>query len=756
MKKLFRKAVTVLGSAALIGATVGMAAAASYPEPFTSNTAIVVGATAAPSDNIAAASIASNLDANAASDGTTTISTDGDSYKFEKTSNDFNLGDSISTFASGDLDADDLPVLLKTGTYDNDDDDTDYDQTIHVADKSPEYIADRDLNDEEPTLGFHYSDGDSILNYTLDLDDPVTYAGMVNNDLPLMGSEYYVTSASASEIVMLDSAESVLVAEGESVDVTIDGKSYTVSIEYIETSEVKLNVNGEIVDGMDEGDTEELDDGAYVAIKDILFASKDTGISKVEFAIGKGQLTLADGDQVDLNGDNIDEVYAHINNDSSGKFAGLTIEWKADGDLFVTDEYSITMPTFELTTLVLTEFNFGEAEVTDFEAGDDVFTINTEIKEGSLSLPILYNDGTDNDPLTLGEGDDDYLVTYANGGSTYNITLNESQDTYFVVTHIDGEDAETYAYQVTDISEDSDDLIEVTIEGLAGEKDITLTDIGASTSDESIGSVKFELVANSTTETVTIEVSSEDSGSVYGDRIVTVAGLQMMLPVHSVSGFNNTVSTSWTMTLSEENDDGDIAEGADFEIAIAVDGTNGIEADSTNVTMEETADDNDISSGYVFSDLATRIDKDKSGDLNEIEVSYFGESTTLDLYLTSPDSTTTTTSDAGVMTVMDSAVATVAGKNLVVVGGSAINSVAAELLGGAYSEALFTSATGVGAGEFLIQSFDRAGTTALLVAGYNAADTEKAATYLLNNDVDTTVGVKIKGTSATEATVVTA
>ena len=108
------------------------------------------------------------------------------------------------------------------------------------------------------------------------------------------------------------------------------------------------------------------------------------------------------------------------------------------------------------------------------------------------------------------------------------------------------------------------------------------------------------------------------------------------------------------------------------------------------------------------------------------------------------------------MTVKDSEVASVAGKNLVVVGGSAINSVAAELLGGAYSEAMFTSATGVGAGEFLIQSFDRSGKTALLVAGYSAADTEKAVTYLLNNEVDTTVGNKMKGTSATEATVVTA
>ena len=43
MNKIFKKAITILGSAALIGMTVGGADAASYPNPFkSSNTAIVV------------------------------------------------------------------------------------------------------------------------------------------------------------------------------------------------------------------------------------------------------------------------------------------------------------------------------------------------------------------------------------------------------------------------------------------------------------------------------------------------------------------------------------------------------------------------------------------------------------------------------------------------------------------------------------------------------------------------------------------
>ncbi len=122
------------------------------------------------------------------------------------------------------------------------------------------------------------------------------------------------------------------------------------------------------------------------------------------------------------------------------------------------------------------------------------------------------------------------------------------------------------------------------------------------------------------------------------------------------------------------------------------------------------------------------------------------------------EASASTSGSAGVMTVMDTEVSTVAGKNLVVVGGSAINSVAAELLGGAYRGDAFTAQTGVAAGGFLIESFARSGSTALLVAGYNAEDTTKATTYLLNNgaSVDTTIGNKYTGTSATEATLVVA
>ncbi len=106
----------------------------------------------------------------------------------------------------------------------------------------------------------------------------------------------------------------------------------------------------------------------------------------------------------------------------------------------------------------------------------------------------------------------------------------------------------------------------------------------------------------------------------------------------------------------------------------------------------------------------------------------------------------------GDILVMDSEVSSVAAKNLIVVGGSCINSAAAKLVGGAYCGSDWTQATGVGAGQFLIKGYATntlSSKLALLVAGYNAADTVNAATYLRNKMPDT--GMAWKGTSSTSA-----
>ena len=161
--------------------------------------------------------------------------------------------------------------------------------------------------------------------------------------------------------------------------------------------------------------------------------------------------------------------------------------------------------------------------------------------------------------------------------------------------------------------------------------------------------------------------------------------------------------------------------------------------------------------------ILTTMDTSDS-DQNTLIVSYPDEQIYAMLYaaeeaatLTSSGGSTTSATQLGEVLVKDTEVASVSSKNLIIVGGSCINSAAAKVLGGADCGAAFTTKTGVGSGQYLIQSVGDAyatGKIALVVAGYEAADTVNAATYLRTQTVDTTAGKKYKGTTSASAALV--
>jgi hypothetical protein len=104
--------------------------------------------------------------------------------------------------------------------------------------------------------------------------------------------------------------------------------------------------------------------------------------------------------------------------------------------------------------------------------------------------------------------------------------------------------------------------------------------------------------------------------------------------------------------------------------------------------------------------------------------------------LTAPDAVVSGGS-LGNMVFTDAEKSSWSSKNVVIVGGSCINSAAAEALGvsaGTCGEA-FTAATSVSAGQFLIKKTTMNGKIAVVVAGYEADDTVKAAQQLINKGV---------------------
>jgi len=139
----------------------------------------------------------------------------------------------------------------------------------------------------------------------------------------------------------------------------------------------------------------------------------------------------------------------------------------------------------------------------------------------------------------------------------------------------------------------------------------------------------------------------------------------------------------------------------------------------------------------------TMVERDTSTGTNyAVTVSYPDEQMYVDVFFRAKSASITPGSAGSsgtgtVLIVKDSEVDSVSGKNLVVIGGSCVNTVARKLVDPTATSPLcgadWTAKTNVGAGQYLIKAMQspyNAGKTAVLVAGYEAANTVSAAAKL--------------------------
>ena len=694
MNKIFRKAITVLGSVALIGATVGAAAAASYPAPFTSNTAIVVGANAAPSDTINGASlIADDLDA---------VSTTGTSLTGGEgvTENEVVLGSTIiSGKVLGTSTDTKLPALLdKKITWDNGTSSEDYNIHEEIIINAGKMLVKTSFDDND-LEGLEMSNDEGFAyHYVFDDAFPTSRSSTTADDLYLeiLGKSYEITAMTATSITVVTSEE-VSLGIGDSA--TVDGKTFTVD----DVFDGKAQVNGEIIA---ESSSKKID-GVQVEVNTVGYHSNAPELSKVILRIGNDiSKTYSDGEEF-IGEPDVD----------------FTWEWDI-ANLGSADGYIGAIYSLKET-----------------REKDDMIAIG-----GSYILPNNYA-AVSLDAITD--------VDYAN----IKISFEEDVDLYNATDGLDAtvEDAEV-----------------MVIEAVSGEKDAFKLDADTETnkiyvrwatnltSGDNMSSAGGSAIAYGTLEVLYEDVNNIVGDSVkpryfashatalslgnftYGDTEVAITGAidtgRLAVSMVGTDAAQDTHTVALTVggpVLA--NQTGDLT-----WIGTATTTTEG-NAEVTDVSVGGTdigTKDNDIMTydGFIL------MTPEANAEDDVVVLSIPSDKVYATVSVVAGGDATT---EAGVMTVKDTEVASVSGKNLIVVGGSAINNVAAELLDGAFSEGAFTTATGVGAGEFLIQSFDRSGKTALLVAGYNPEDTEKAVTALLNSDVDTTVGMKYVSQSTT-------
>lgn len=473
----FKKITAIATSVLMAGLTVGTAMAASYPAPFVeggmADAAIVYGTGAGVSslDMVQAGNIQTSLGSSVK--GTTTVS-GGEAFALDKSSNHFNFNEALNSVYSS-LDAEDMDFLAD-GTYDDGTIDEEYQQSISLSSKTLSLFADNDYNDDEPTVGFKWTNGQNILTYTLTYDDTISFDAMEDTDLPLMGGEYYVldSTTAADTLELLDSAEKTVLAEGETV--TVAGK--TVSIEYITASAVKFTVNGEITDKLADHEYFELEDESYIVANEILYSDKDGTTSKVEFSIGAGKMVLQDGQEVEVNGADVDGLVASFSL-STDDLTSISLAWNSDDETFLAEGDSISMPSFEAIQLIYGGLDYPtDSEMISLDNGETLV-----LNMGNYDIEAMWFTGTatqmgaEDYPLTLASAASTHNGTYPGDGANTSVMtggIEVQEDDRFIVTRIDNDlsDVETLYYEVTTVDNDSSGALSIKLKDLINDNDL--------------------------------------------------------------------------------------------------------------------------------------------------------------------------------------------------------------------------------------------------------------------------------------------
>ena len=796
MKFNFRKIGSVMASVAMLGSTVGIAAAAAYPGAFTGGgadgVAIVTGTNAGASDFVAATEIGSNLNAALASStltGGTPVG--GDSVALEKSSTKFHLGkgvkDIITTAITDSSPGTGLPTLLADGKFtDDDNDEFDYTQKIELANFTFTMFEDNDYKADEPVLGSKIANGAPVLDYIFEFTDQPLWTDLPTTKIPIMGREYYVLSQTENTTLnLLDSATTETLNEGESVTVNVNGKSYDVSIAFIGTSTVKLNVNGQVTNSLAETETQKIANGAYVGIKDISVQDYAGGIKTVEFSIGSGKLKLVDNTDVELNEEAITNLQVNFTS-STSKLNKINISWKADDDLFIAEESQVEMPGFGAIKLSYTGLTSPTEESLKIKASSDT-TIqlqNFPLKDSVEDIDILFGNSTHY--VGIGKDGNNQLATTNSSLNVFNGNVHDQ----FVASWNDGNDAESYLMRATNFKADSG----VNKTTFQYKNNGVWTDAKVDAKDgDTVSLGNLEFTVNQINKTYK-QVNFTAGTNVAWNTIYSKEGAKFTLPWNATApeagdpgalknvsatigagpaGWLNTTKnaadgvmtpTTFLLQFVEEDKDDSIAAkgGANFtlgfnsastpEVAVTAitysPGTDNIVKSGTSTEILST----DVFRNFVYSELATEILWNKpSGGQNWVEAKYHGGETYGNFFVSSQETVFSGGSSGTTLSVKDSETDKIEGKNLIVVGGSCINTVAASLLGSSspLCGSDFTSITGVSNGEYLIETFARSGgKIATLVAGYEAADTTNAASALTTKNPEITVGVKYEGDSS--------
>lgn len=505
-----RKLASTAVGALLAGSSIAMPALGAtlddLPAPFVADGqadfVVVVGADAATADVVGAIDIVARLGGETVvTEEDEDVSATGDAWRVEETGDDLNYDEAFGG-VDGTVDETELDTLLADGTFDdnegNTDNDVSYTQRITFASNEGGTLvfeADTESDDEVLDTYLKLTDGRKAYTYELKFDDGVEFdnasTSAVKDDfegakLEILGKMFTVSDAVASpltgdaitKIVLLGGAVEGHLEDGEAGTATLDGVEYEITPDILDDDEVRFTVvyegTTETTDGMDEGDTFELENGVEIGIDDIFFSEKESKVSSVDFRLGARKVTMEDGKAVELNDEDLDGSLVDLVS-SAGELTEINVSFAPEDDVFLkagdTFEDAI-FGAFKIDFDSLADNNWEDLKMTTTSSEGRLEAVNSNDETIKIDVQEVGTDvywGDDTAPGGTQVDGNDYNATgatgnllFTNGDECYDIDSTALADLEAacqdILLLVVGSGGEARIIEITDIDTTNDEI----------------------------------------------------------------------------------------------------------------------------------------------------------------------------------------------------------------------------------------------------------------------------------------------------------
>ena len=735
----------------------------------------------------------------------------GDAYRVDKTTDfleyDEQLDDVLDIVGESELSG------LAGGTFSNNKGSFDYNEYVTLPEQAyVEFSIDPDDETDTPAHYLKFVADKYAYIYKVefptalevdvaDIDDQLE-----DKEITLMGVKYRITDAyRASEdslkLTLMGGAGKATAEHGETVDLDVEGVTYSVTPSIYSSSEVAFEVSyggkTESTDTMDEGDTYTLEDGTEIGVSEIRYSAKETVASSVSFYLGAQKLVLEDNEieddsafdeKVVLGTNTLDDTAVKITGSDDGttlKISTIEIKWTPDDDLYVPEggklsdkedegEEGQVFGSFDIEFTGVKQSDTEEIRLKP--KGDDEYVLVFTNDVGqTFDLPYLDCDAGS---LSLGDETHNLFLQEPPNATIYNISKND----YFVVTsgyssyvlQYRGSDKDDNVLEFKNVA--TGDTIKITYK----ETNVDTWHNDTSDATLTLGGKNFDVwVKTDSTDDSDIVVDLNDDGESYsGDEVVIYTKYKAKID------FNVTTLTEGFVLQTEELDDGTYKEaikvpftcGSDDAIDLGtIDGW--VETDYDLVKESGETDTvgllqiGDTDNYKEVSRYGVVLEKTQYSDgPDKLTMTYPDDQTEALVYVTTGAEITTTTGGGktirevvpieDVVAVLDTdprvTDPATAGRHLVLIGDAAVNRLSARVMGLRYptygNEGKFPYSEGEGYIKVYEDVFTE-GQVVLLVAGWDAEDTTHACLVLQKFDdfqeqLDGNTAVKITSVAA--------